>query len=350
PAQSQGNRLTASEQAERLSNIAKQALSVYGLTQASLKLISHGENTVFAVDTPNISTVEQERYSSSRFILRVHRANYLTLEAIESELRWLQFLSQKAQLPVPEPIATLEGKLCKFIKAQEVPEPRVCSLTRCLNGNSILDEQTTDTSPSLKLESIGRLLGQLHYHAEHWSKPESFTRPSWDWNGLFGDMAGYSNNGARVWELTPQPYRNLLESVSKQFQATVASLTEDPSQFGLIHGDFWAGNLLIRQQEIGVIDFADCGFGYWIYDLARFLNDFIWEPNFYLCLEKLLHGYNQIRPFPEAQLPHLKTFIAAQYATYALWQVNRAQDHPSFRDRLEQELEDTAVGIEQLQF
>ena len=120
-----------------------------------------------------------------------------------------------------------------------------------------------------------------------------------------------------------------------------------PYQFGLIHGDFWAGNLLINQQEIGVIDFADCGFGYWIYDLARFLNDYIYERDFLLYLDKLLYGYNQIRPFPEAQLPHIKTFIAAQYAAYGLWQVNRSQDHPSFRASLEEELQETAVGIEQ---
>lgn len=351
------NRLTASEQAYRLKKLAKQALTAYRFESASLKLISHGENTVFAVDAPNAAIVQPKclckahpryRYSSSRFILRIHRANYLSIDAIESELRWLQFLSQEAQFPVPEPIPTLEGKLCTLIEIQGVPEPRVCSLTRWLNGSSLLDEETSKESQLLQIESVGRLLGQLHYHAEHWIIPEHFTRPCWDWNGLFGDIAGYSNDGARVWELTPQPYRNLFENISQKFQKTVAWLKEDHSQFGLIHGDFWAGNILIHQPELGIIDFADCGFGYWIYDLARFLNDYIYEPDFSLYLEKLLYGYNQIRPFPEAQLPHVKTFIAAQYAAYGLWQVNRAQDHPSFNATLEQELQETAEGIEQL--
>ena len=350
------NRLTVSEQADRLSKLAKQSLREYGLEQASLKLISHGENTVFAVDAPHELIEKQRsvgkaypryRYSSSRLILRIHRANYLPIEAIESELQWLQFLSQETQLPVPEPIPTLEGKLCTLSEVQGVPEACVCSLTRWLNGSSLLDEETSKESQLLLLESVGRLLGQLHYHAEHWSVPENFTRPCWDWNGLFGDLAGYSNDGSRVWELTPQPYRNLFESVSKQFKEAIALLKQDRSQFGLIHGDFWAGNLLINQQEIGVIDFADCGFGYWIYDLARFLNDYIYERDFLLYLDKLLYGYNQIRPFPEAQLPHIKTFIAAQYAAYGLWQVNRSQDHPSFRASLEEELQETAVGIEQ---
>ncbi|MEQ8386659.1 MAG: phosphotransferase [Coleofasciculus sp. A1-SPW-01] len=351
------NPLTASEQVNRLSKVAKQSLTQYGVEPTALKLISHGENTVFAVDTPNLSITKQKsvgkahrryRYSSSRFALRVHRANYLPIDAIDSELRWLQFLSQEAQLPVPEPIPTLNDKLCTLSEAQGVPEPRVCSLTRWLNGSSLSSEDTSQESQLLQLESVGRLLGQLHDHAEHWSIPENFTRPRWDWNGLFGDMAGYSNDGAKVWDLTPQPYRNLFESVSQQFKETIALLTEDRSQFGLIHGDFWSGNILIDQQEMRIIDFADCGFGYWVYDLARFLNDYIYERDFSLYLDKLLHGYNQIRPFPQAQLPHLKTFIIAQYAAYGLWQINRAQDHPSFRARLEQELQETAEVIEWL--
>ena len=313
-------------------------------------MISHGENTVFAVDAPNtaLGKPKCERYSSSRFILRIHRANYLSIDAIESELSWLQFLSQEAQFPVPDPIPTLEGKLCTLIEIQGVPEPRVCSLTRWLNGNSLLDNQTSNESQFRQIESVGRLLGQLHDHAEHLPILENFTRPRWNWNGLFGDMAGYSNDGARVWELTPQPYRNLFENISKKFHKTVALLKADTRNFGLIHGDFWAGNLLIHKDEIGIIDFADCGFGYWIYDIARFLNDYIYEPNFSLYLDKLLHGYTQVRPLPEEQLSHINTFIAAQYAAYGLWQVNRAQDHPSFRVTLKEELQETAAGIEQL--
>ncbi|MGB7439891.1 MAG: hypothetical protein WA919_02390 [Coleofasciculaceae cyanobacterium] len=77
-------------------------------------------------------------------------------------------------------------------------------------------------------------------------------------------------------------------------------------------------------------------------------HDYIYESDFLLYLDKLLHGYNQIRPFLKAQLSQIKTFIAAQYAAYALWQVNRAQEHPSFHATLEQELEETVEGIEQL--
>jgi len=37
---------------------------------------------------------------------------------------------------------------------------------------------------------------------------------------------------------------------------------------GLIHADLHLGNALFWSDEVRVIDFDDCGFGYWLYDIA----------------------------------------------------------------------------------
>ena len=198
------------------------------------------------------------------------------------------------------------------------------------------------------MEAVGRMMGKLHDYAAHWSIPENFTRPSWNWNGLFGERAGYSNNGTQVWELTPQPYRSFFRDVSEQVKAIMASLGEETDQFGIIHGDFWSGNLLVLGNEIGTIDFADCGFGYWGYELARFLSDLPQDQNWALYRDQLLSGYTQIREFPEEQLPYINTFVAAHYVTLALWRINRAQEHPSFRYQLEEDLQETVAEVETL--
>ncbi|NET60013.1 MAG: phosphotransferase [Symploca sp. SIO2E6] len=359
--------LTSTEQAQKLGELAKTALASYGFSQAQLKLIAHGDNTVFAVALPETSleggdagtrghgdagmrrieipppisfTPNNSPYLANRFILRIHRGNYLSVDAIESELRWLQYLCHEAQLPVPEPIPTLEGQLYTIADAPEIAESRVCSLTRCLKG------QPLDQDSPINLELVGQLMGKLHNYGAYWSIPENFTRPRWNWNGLFGDGAGYSNQGNHVWELTPQPYRSFFRDVSSQIKAIMASLGEETDQFGLIHGDFWSGNLLVFDQEIYPIDFADCGFGYWGYEVARFLSDFPRDQNWALCLDQLLSGYTQIRAFPEKQLPHISTFVAAHYVTLALWQINRAQEHPSFRSNLEEDLQETVEEVE----
>ncbi|MGB3493248.1 MAG: phosphotransferase [Elainellaceae cyanobacterium] len=351
--------LTSTEQAQQLEKLAETVLPQYGFQQAEVQLISHGDNTVFAVNGSRELLVESdsgvglsERHllhrpkASERFILRVHRSRYLTPKAIESELHWLTHLHHNTPVSVPQPISTGDNILCPSAQMLGMPEPRICSLTGWVKGRSPLDLHRPERSQPHILVAIGRLLGTLHHHSAQWTAPESFTRPYWNWDGLFGKGAGYSDDGDRVWELTPQPYRRLFEAVSTQAKNAMADLGEERDQFGLIHGDFWLGNLLIQAEDIGVIDFADCGFGYWGYDLSRFLNDFSTEPLYSACLDHLLQGYTQVRPFPDAQLRHLKLFGAMQQVTLALWRVNRAQDHPSFRSTLVADLEETAESIE----
>jgi Ser/Thr protein kinase RdoA (MazF antagonist) len=344
--------LTSREQAQKLGEVAKIALAEYGFKKAILRLISHGENTVFSVSIADpaasdssIPAPNPQLYQPNRFILRVHRTHYLPTDAIESELRWLQMLRQE-HLPIPEPVPTVTGALWTAVQRAEIPDPRVCSLTRWLQGRSLLDEPRDFQRQPQTLEAIGRLLGQLHHCASCRPVSDSLTRPCWNGDGLFGAGAGYSDDGDRVWRLTPEPYRRLFRTVGEQVSAVMADLGEAPAQFGLIHGDFWRGNLLVQAGTIGAIDFADCGFGYWGYDVARFLSDFSGDPHYPTYLEQLLSGYTQIRPFPDAQLPHLPLFMVAQAVTLALWRINRAQDHPAFRSTLAADLAETAATVE----
>lgn len=333
--------LTAQEQAQQLTKLAETVLPQYGFQRAQVQLIGHGDNTVFAVrktDRSDPLAVEHD----DRTLLRIHRDRYLSPTAIESELHWLHELHHHSPIRVPAPLPTLAGKLSSTAQILGMAGPRTCTLTSWVAGRSL--SRAERTQPEM-LRAIGRLLGQLHHHAAHWQPADSFTRPRWDWDGLFGSRAGYSDAGDRVWQQTPAPYRQLFATVGDRFQTVAAALGETPDQFGLIHGDFWLGNLLVQGDDLGLIDFADCGWGYWGYDLARFLNDFAIGAEADAVLHHLLDGYTQVRPFPAAQLPHLPLFLAVQQVTLSLWRVNRAQDHPSFQATLEDDLEEATDTI-----
>lgn len=340
-AQTSFEALASREQAQQLTKLAETVLPQYGYQQARVQLIGHGDNTVFAV-TPLALAVPVNPQLKERTILRVHRDRYLTPTVIESELHWLHELHHHSPIRVPAPLPTTAGTLTPSAQILGLRAPRTCTLTGWVEGRSLT--RTERTQPDT-LQAIGRLLGTLHAHAAQWTPPASFTRPRWDGEGLFGSRAGYSDAGDRVWELTPQPYRELFATVSTQVKAVMADLGEDAGQFGLIHGDFWLGNLLRNDDDIGLIDFADCGWGYWGYDLARFLNDFAIGAEADTVLRHLLDGYTQVRPFPAAQLPHLSLFLAAQQVTLALWRVNRAQDHASFRTTLAADLREATEMI-----
>ena len=46
----------------------------------------------------------------------------------------------------------------------------------------------------------------------------------------------------------------------------------DIDRFGLIHADMRLGNLLVDGERVTLLDFDDCGFGWFLYDLAASLS------------------------------------------------------------------------------
>jgi Ser/Thr protein kinase RdoA (MazF antagonist) len=349
--------LTATKQAQVLKREAEKSLVLYGLdhglAQSHLTLISHGDNTVFAVTsfasvgstgTPELSHLQ----GYDRFSLRVHRSRYLSALEIESELLWLQHLCHTSQLSVPEPISSLDGKLWVTLESPTLDDRRTVSITGWLPGRSFGEQFAEQELTGQDFAAIGRLLGQLHDSAAHYSFPPHFSRPFWNWQGLLGQRAGYSNHGHFIWQKVPHSYRPLFETISEKARSVLDNLGEAGEQFGLIHGDFWLGNLLWNDRHIAVIDFADCGFGYWGYDVARFFNDFFPSPYFEPGLEHFLAGYSQIRSFPKAQVSLIPLFLAIQQVSFALWRINRAQDHPGFRSTLEKDLQQAAETIESI--
>jgi Ser/Thr protein kinase RdoA (MazF antagonist) len=81
----------------------------------------------------------------------------------------------------------------------------------------------------------------------------------------------------------------------------------------LIHADLHRDNLLIDRGEVGVIDFDDCGWGYFAYDLATLLDSFARhiasDPDNQCALrDAYLRGYECVRALPAEFERHSGTF------------------------------------------
>jgi len=88
-------------------------------------------------------------------------------------------------------------------------------------------------------------------------------------------------------------------------------------------------NVLFKDGEAFPIDFEDCGFGYWLWDIAVALCLQPWTEEWYRQRDAFLAGYAQVHPLPESQLGHLDLFMAAQYATGVLWASQFIRDDPT---------------------
>ena len=131
-------------------------------------------------------------------------------------------------------------------------------------------------------------------------------------------------------------------------ERVLRQLGEGGGQFGLIHADLHLDNALFWRGEVRVIDFDDCGFGYWLYDIAVALWELRHRDDYGRFRAALIDGYAQHRPLPPGGLAHLDDFIATRNVAFGLWFAGTAQVNPAFRAGLDEVFENTRQSLDTL--
>jgi Ser/Thr protein kinase RdoA (MazF antagonist) len=327
----------------RLRQLASVALDAYGLAGARFKLVRDAGNTMFRVyaSNPVPTRTANDLYEEGQYLLRIHQPGYQATDAIKLELAWLTGMCQDANLPVPEPIPTLDGRLLTLGSVPGIPEERTCSLLRWLKGRFL----TKGIGPR-HYRAQGRLMAQLHDYAAHWQPPPGFTKRRWDWNGMFVDVEGTGLTASQIWPLVPRQYVESFRVVTRRVRRVMDEWGTGPDVYGLIHADLGVdANVLFWRGEARAIDFDDSGFGYWMYDLAVSLEHCREDDESPQFRDALLGGYAEIRSLPEEQLEHLGLFMAAWDVYLSLWAAGMANLYPRHRDELFGRLERAAEHV-----
>ena len=153
-------------------------------------------------------------------------------------------------------------------------------------------------------------------------------------------------HAADVWDLLPGDLRRRFDRVASVMRDVMTHLGEGAGDFGLIHADLHLDNVLFWRGEVRVIDFDDCGFGYWLYDIAVALWELRYRDDYEDFRSALIEGYTQHRPLPPGQLEHLDDFIAAREVAIGLWFTGTAQANPAFRAELDQVQEEIGHSLD----
>jgi Ser/Thr protein kinase RdoA (MazF antagonist) len=248
--------LTRLGRLRRMRQLAATALEAYGLPGAHLTFLQYFANITYRVDVPGLVLQGDSSgpYVPNRYLLRVLCTNHW--EAVKGEMTWLAALSREAGLPVPEPVATLEGELLTRITTPGVPEGRIVSLMRWVNGR----KRTTGFRPR-HFRAWGRMVARLHAFAAGWQPPEGFERFVWDWEGLLGGR-GFDCTVEELVASMPEHLQEPLQIVSSEARAVMEGLGKGADAYGMIHGDMYPENVLFKAGEVYPIDFEDCGFGH----------------------------------------------------------------------------------------
>jgi Ser/Thr protein kinase RdoA (MazF antagonist) len=318
------NDLSYSGQIKRLKKLAEIALLNYSFEYFSLQCLGHGENTTFKIlvfsSQSNLILKQPDYY----YILRIYRPNKQDLSSINSELTWLNWLRQKANLAVPETIPAKNANLAVSAELASIPEPRYCAIFRWLPGKFLGAALNTK---AIKL--VGTFLANLHIHSRQFTPPNNFTRPYFDEDGLFGSPP--FSLFPETKSLVSQNNLLILDKAAKIIREKLKILDKKPKSFGLIHGDLNFSNCKFYQGKIQVFDFDDCGWGYYIYDLAVTLYYLRNREDVLNLRQALLESYQQTRSLSTEELSCIDALIAAR-RLQLLRDLLQRQDNPKLRE------------------
>ncbi len=253
-----------------------------GLKGGKATLINLSENHTFRIDMAD----------GAKHIIRVHRPLYQSLAAIKSELLWLQALKNDTDLPLITPLAGVDGELVQQVALGN-------SKTSYAVRFAFEEGQEGDNANLHDIfADLGRFAAICHSHVERWQMPASFFRPTWnlntilDKNGLWGD-----------WRKAPKVEAEILEILEKaevKARFKLSKYGTEKHRFGLIHADMRFANVLVDNGKSRLIDFDDCGFGWFAYDFAASVSFFEHSEIVPELKQIWLKAYRGIRPFSYA--------------------------------------------------
>ena len=145
----------------------REALSHWGLEDATVRQLSLSENATYLVESSADSNGEPD---PQRFVLRLHRPGYREKKLIESELAWIDALADEGAVRVARAYPTFQGdKLCSFTNPDGAEQYAV--LFEFLDG-----KEPSESGLASSMERIGRVAASLHASSLSWRRPEWFER------------------------------------------------------------------------------------------------------------------------------------------------------------------------------
>lgn len=334
---------TLEEKLAHFTDVGRRALPLWGLPEDSdMKLLNFTENATFLVTPPG---------SEEKTIMRVHRLDYTSRDSIMTEFAWIRALQKETDVSLAAPIPMLNGEFVATIHTDDLNEDRLVDCSTFMPGKPPMDssdgngdvgamiakiEKIPDsiTLPLFKAlasayawygsvnprshmtkedremyRTVGHIMAEMHRQAEHWQKPSFYSRIDWGFDGTFGDWNNFYGATYRNTKWLTEKEIAVLDEVKEEIRERLALYGESPDHYGMIHSDLRTANLLKDGDTITVLDFDDCGMGFYMYDVAGAVALMEHRPDLKEIVDEILKGYEPVRPLSEADRDEIPTFI-----------------------------------------
>jgi Ser/Thr protein kinase RdoA (MazF antagonist) len=290
---------------ERLGVLANQSLGLWALPEgAAARLINVSENATYLVETPG----------GYRSILRVHREDYHTRNAIGCEHAWSKALDEEGGVHTPDVIPGRDGSTIQTGSVDGLPGERHMAMFEFVEGEHP-DEDAGHLVESF--EELGGIAARTHNHSVAWARPANFERLEWDLDTVFGPDA-YWGDWRDAPGMTPE-IKVLLERLQFTVVTRLTEFGKGPERFGLIHADMRLANLIICDGSTRLIDFDDCGLGWLMYDFAAGISFMEDHPQVPALKAAWVKGYRKVRPLSSADENEIDTFVMLRRLALLAW-------------------------------
>ena len=299
------DQLSHEQQLPILLELAVTATANYQLPAGlDVRLINLSENATYKVEAPG----------GQRWALRIHRDGYHSKTASASELAWAIELRRAGVVTTPAPVKGKDGEIIQQAMHVAMPRPR----------NIVLFDWETGAEPGIgedlsePFEVLGEVTARMHLHTRQWRRPEWFTRLTWDFDTSLGDNDphwGRWRDGMGVERERQQLFGRTVDLIGRR----LAAYGKGAERFGLIHCDLRLANLLIDGKAVKVIDFDDCGFGWYMYDAATPVSFYEHEPQVPGLIEAWKRGYRRVTDLPKADEAEIPTFVMLRRLLLVAW-------------------------------
>ena len=161
------------------------------------------------------------------------------------------------------------------------------------------------------------IAAKTHLHSLEWTRPEWFQRKAWDVDAIFGQQAYWGQ-----WRDAPNVSSKIsaiLEKAEAKTRSELAAYGQSDDVFGLIHADMRLANLLVQWDDLRLIDFDDCGFGWFFFDFAAAVSFIETRPDLPELVQSWLAGYAQIRQVSAADRKALPALVMLRRMQLLAW-------------------------------
>jgi Ser/Thr protein kinase RdoA (MazF antagonist) len=263
-------------------------------TIESICCISYSENITYAA---------YDGAGGKVAIICVNKPGYHRPKELLGEVVWMDEIRRKTDVHIPQVYTDMQGTAVRHFTFPGNSQIYYYIVSEYVEGEEL--EHLAGPIDSSMAVRVGEIAAKLHVQSflRSREKPD-LDCFQWDVENLLGHRARWGD-----FNLYPaaDASRQLLNTAAQRIIRKLKTYGKSRDTYFLIHSDLHTGNLLVNGNDVTVIDFDDCGYGWFLYDLAAFLshqNDHLDE-----LVNGWCTGYETVRALTDEDIQMIPVFV-----------------------------------------